>query len=109
MVAYPRFIASYTVPVCQYRILQSRFLQIEPHGSHPCDLLTLPGATLVCKGLPACGRQVTLWKICTLVLYSLKKICIFDLFLQLTTSVRCMMLMQGTHEPSADIAGQRGK
>jgi len=29
----------------------------------------------------------------------LKKICIFGLFQQLTTSVRCMMLMQGTHMP----------
>jgi hypothetical protein len=36
----------------------------------------------------------------------MKKICIFDLFLQLTTSVRCMMLMQGTHKPAASKPGQ---
>ena len=38
-----------------------------------------------------------------------KKICIFDPFQQLTTSVPCMMLMQGTHEPAADNAGHHGK
>ena len=34
-----------------------------------------------------------------------KKICIFELVLQLTTSVRCMMLMQGTNEPAAEQCG----
>ena len=87
MVAYPRFIASYTVPVRQYRILQSRFLQRMGHPKPPCDLLILQGLTLAYKGLPAFGRQVTLWKICTPVVCSVKFICIFKLFPELTTSV----------------------
>lgn len=40
VVTYPLQEASYTVPVRQYRILQSRFLQTSPHGQRPCDLLT---------------------------------------------------------------------
>jgi hypothetical protein len=36
----------------------------------------------------------------------LRKICIFGLFQKLTTSVRCMMLMQGTHEPAAEQCGR---
>ena len=63
MVTYPDNYASYTVPVRQYRILQSRFLQCILHSKPPCDLLILPDPTPACKGLPAFGRQVTLWKI----------------------------------------------
>ncbi len=33
------------------------------------------------------------------LLCTVRKICIFEVFQQLTTSVRCMMLMQGTHMP----------
>ena len=40
VLAYPPQEASYAVPVRQYRILQSRFLQTSPHGQRPCDLLT---------------------------------------------------------------------
>jgi hypothetical protein len=40
------------------------------------------------------------------VVLTLIKICIFDIFIELTTSVRCMMLMQGTHKPAASSAGQ---
>ncbi|OFY43372.1 MAG: hypothetical protein A2X18_00005 [Bacteroidetes bacterium GWF2_40_14] len=54
--AYPRFIASYTLPVRQYRILQSRCLQCIPHGKPPCDLLMLQGATLAHKGLAPSGK-----------------------------------------------------
>jgi len=63
MVAYPDNYASYTVSVRQYRILQSHFLQCIPYGKPPCGLLILSGPTPTYKGLPAFGRQVTLWKI----------------------------------------------
>ena len=51
VLAYPRFIASYTLPVRQYRTLQSRCLQCLPHGRPPCDLLMLQGVTPAHKGL----------------------------------------------------------
>jgi len=55
VLAYPHFTASYTVPVRQYRILQSRFLQCLPHGKPPCDLLMLTGVTPMHKGLTPSG------------------------------------------------------
>jgi hypothetical protein len=53
----PNNYASYAVPVRQYRILQSRFLQCMPHDKPPCGLLTFPGVTPACKGLSPIGRQ----------------------------------------------------
>lgn len=72
VVAYPLFIASYTVPVRQYRILQSGFLQCMPHDKPPCHLLTLPGVTPACKGLSPSGKKITL-----VVARIVRKICIF--------------------------------
>jgi len=51
VVARPHCIASYTVPVRQYRSLQSHFLQRIPYGKPPCDLLTLPGVTRCVRDL----------------------------------------------------------
>jgi hypothetical protein len=62
VVTYPDNYASYTVPVRQYRILQSRFLQCILHSKPPCGLLILSRSIGTYKGLPAFGRQVTLWK-----------------------------------------------
>jgi len=45
VLAYPHPSASYAVPVCQYRILQSRFLYCIPYGKPTCGLLILPGVT----------------------------------------------------------------
>lgn len=56
VLAYPRFIASYTVPVCQYRILQSGFLQCLGHPKPPCRLLMLPSVTSAHKGLAPSGK-----------------------------------------------------
>ncbi len=56
VLAYPRFIASYTLSVRQYRTLQSRCLQCIPHGKPPCDLLMLQGVTLAHKGLTPSGK-----------------------------------------------------
>ncbi|HCY40727.1 MAG TPA: hypothetical protein DHV48_05135 [Prolixibacteraceae bacterium] len=56
VLAYPRFIASYTVSVRQYRILPFDFLQCIPHGKPPCHLLILPGVTPVYKGLKPSGK-----------------------------------------------------
>jgi len=52
---YPTYNASYAVPVRQYRLLQSRLLQCMGHPKPPCDLLMLPGVTLVHKGLTPSG------------------------------------------------------
>ena len=89
VLAYPRFIASYTVSVRQYRILQSRFLQCILHSKPPCDLLIFRSTTSAYKGLTPSGKIHLLFG-------CLKNICIFGLFQQLTTSVRCSM--QGTHK-----------
>jgi len=56
VLAYPRFIASYTLPVRQYRTLQSRCLQCMPRDKPPCDLLMLQGVTLAHKGLTPSGK-----------------------------------------------------
>ena len=90
--------------VRQYRILQSGF--VTPFGRE----LRFAPVQCILYSKPPCGL-LTVWEINppvrdfyplesrTLVFGQLKKICIFGLFPQLTTSVRCMMLMQGTHEP----------
>ena len=57
VLTYPDKHASYAVPVRQYRILQSRFLQCRGRPLPPCDLLTLPGVTRVCRGLPPPGKK----------------------------------------------------
>jgi hypothetical protein len=49
--AYPQTIASYTISVRQYRILQSRFLQCPGHPGLPCGLLILPGVTQCIRDL----------------------------------------------------------
>jgi hypothetical protein len=64
VLAYPRFTASYTVPVRQYRILQSRFLHGMGHPKPACDLLMLPGVTPVHKGLAPSGKLRTLVLLC---------------------------------------------
>ena len=56
MLAYPNSYASYTVPVRQYRILQSRFLQCILHSKPPCDLLMLPVVTPAHKGFTPSGK-----------------------------------------------------
>jgi len=58
VVTYPDNYASYAVPVRQYRILQSRFLQCMGHPKPPCDLLILQGATPVYKGLAPSGKYI---------------------------------------------------
>ena len=99
VLAYPRFKASYTVSVRQYRILQSRFLQCILHSKPPCDLLIFRSTTSAYKGLTPSGKI-------HLLLGCMKKICIFGLFQQLTTSVRCSM--QGTHSKACSKRGGRG-
>jgi len=84
VVAHPHSIASYAVPVRQYRILQSRCLQCLSHDKPPCDLLTVAGHDSLRKGLTPSGKTHTN---CFAIE---KKICKFDFFKQLTTSVRCM-------------------
>jgi len=56
VVTYPDNYASYAVPVRQYRILQSRFLQCMPCGIPPYDLLILSGSTPRYKGLAPSGK-----------------------------------------------------
>ena len=56
MLAHPNSYASYTVPVRQYRILQSRFLQCILHSKPPCDLLMLPVVTPAHKGFAPSGK-----------------------------------------------------
>ena len=58
--------ASYAVPVRQYRILQSRFLQCIPHGKPPCDLLMLRAQLVPLsngnpahKGFSPSGKKIT--------------------------------------------------
>jgi len=90
VLAYPRFIASYTLPVRQYRILQSRCLQCIPHDKPPCDLLMLQGITLAHKGLAPSGKTHPILR------YLEKKfVFFFELFNELQTG--CALLMQGTH------------
>ena len=101
VLAYPRSIASYAVSVRQYRILPFGFLHCCRCQQPACHLLTV-------RELNPPVRDFHPPENCTPVVYPKKFICIFKLFLQLTTSVRCMMLMQGTHEPAADNAGCRG-
>ena len=62
VLAHPLSQASYPIPVRRYRLLPFGFLQCMGRPKPPCHLLTLPGVTRVCKGLPASIRQVTLWK-----------------------------------------------
>jgi len=80
--AYPRFIASYTVSVRQYRILPFDFLHGIPHGKPACHLLILPGVTPAYKGFSPYGKITHL-----LFPPFVKFICIFELFQQLTTTV----------------------
>ena len=82
VLAYPHLIASYAVPVRQYRILPFGFLQCLGCPKPPCHLLMLQGVTPVHKGLTPPG------KIHTCCLFLRKFICIFRLFPELTTSVR---------------------
>ena len=49
--------ASYTVPVRQCRILQSRFLQCILHSKPPCDLLMLREVTPAHKGFTPSGKM----------------------------------------------------
>ena len=53
---YPNKHASYAVPVRQYRILQSGFLQCKGRPKPPYHLLTLPDVTRVRKGLAPSGK-----------------------------------------------------
>ena len=59
VLAYPHFIASYTVSVRQYRILQSRFLQCILHSKPPCDLLRFRVVTPAHKGFTPSGKKIT--------------------------------------------------
>ena len=58
VLTYPNKHASYAVPVRQYRILPFGFLQCKGHPKPPCHLLTLPGVTRMCKGLPPSGKII---------------------------------------------------
>jgi hypothetical protein len=57
VLAYPLLIASYIVPVRQYRILQSGFLHCIPRGKPACHLLMLLGTTPAHKGLAPFGTN----------------------------------------------------
>ena len=92
--AYPRFIASYTITVRQYRSLQSRCLQCIPHGKPPCDLLMLQGATLVHKGLAPSGKIHP-----SLRLLKLKiNLYFLDFSMSLQPGVLCSCRAHGNHE-----------
>jgi len=69
VLAYPRFIASYTLPVRQYRTLQSRCLQCIPHGKPPCDLLMHQGVTLAHEGLTPSGKYTLYFAFLKINLY----------------------------------------
>jgi len=56
VLAYPRFIASYTVSVRQYRILPFGFLHCMGYPNPACHLLTLQGVTPAYKGLSPSGK-----------------------------------------------------
>jgi len=97
--------------VRQYRILQSGF--VTPFGRelrsapvHCCRYRQPACHLLAVRELNPPVRVFHPLENCTPVVYTKKIICIFKLFLQLTTSVRCMMLIQGAHEPSAEQCGQ---
>ena len=53
----PNLDASYAVPVRQYRILQSGFLQPPDRSGLPCHLLTVRGVTPARKGLAPSGKK----------------------------------------------------
>ena len=52
VLACPRLIASYAIPVRQYRSLPVGFLHCIPHGKPACHLLTVRSVTPARKGLP---------------------------------------------------------
>ena len=83
VLAYPRFIASYTVPVRQYRILQSRFLQCLLHSKPPCGLLILPRFN---QGV---WRTFTSWRNSPTLLTLNIKIVFLILFQSMGVGVRC--------------------
>jgi len=56
VLAYPHQIASYVVPVRQYRALQSCFLQCGNYSPPPCSLLKLQSVTSAFKGLSPSGK-----------------------------------------------------
>jgi hypothetical protein len=57
VLAYPLLIASYIVPVRQYRILPFGFLHCIPRGKPACHLLMLLGTTPAHKGLAPFGTN----------------------------------------------------
>ncbi len=100
MLAYPHSLASYAVPV------QPALSEVE--GSVPDFAVSLPsmyGSPQAILRLANTSRRhpsgqgtSTLWNISAHLIVSAEIfICIFKLFQQLTTSVRCI-LMQGTHK-----------
>ena len=89
VLAYPIDIASYTVPVRQYRILQSGFLHCPPHGEPACHLLMVRSVTSAHKGLPPSGK--------TLVVCTLFKIYLYFSILSRAYNKCALLLMQGTH------------
>ena len=77
MFAYPCLIASYVVPVRQYRSLPVGFLHCCCYQQPACHLLTVRGVTPVRKGLTPYG-------IFSYFTYCLTpKICIFNIFSEL--------------------------
>ena len=80
----PNRYASYTVPVRQYRSLQSRFLHCCRHQQPACDLLMLSRYIGTHKGFAPSGK-----KIYPRTIGILKKICIFDILTDLRWWVHC--------------------
>ena len=87
----PNRYASYTVPVRQYRILQSRFLQCIPRGKPPCDLLMLRAQLVpLSNGNPAHkGFSPSGKKNHPRTIGIFNKICKFDIFTDLRWWVHC--------------------